>query len=902
MTSIQTTIFLFVSMIYPIAIGVSYLDCSSFTTATDCKAYASEGCFWVSHHVDECIPIHCNDFSSDRQSCLYEYNHNCRWQPLPHTNSAICYEHCPKLFDIVFILNIKDTKDVPNALNYTKSLITLFNITYGGDSAHFGLVLFSIINPVIVFDLNTGWDVDRYLSALDIAFDLSGRNSLLFNADRANASKAILTAKRNVFETSNRWQMSNAEVRKIAIFISAQDYDDIEAICSYTKAFTFDTDDISFYGAQIGINGSFNCFGSAFEFINTDLHPIVSYSDLYDDFGYLLSSLCPHTLIPTVSPTSDPTTHPTDSPTSAWRKVSITNHTCTTPFRFHLPFDGIVSGTSLVYTNGSRDGYWGNTQLNQFGVFVMDYATQSPVYPLFGSTRGVIRCSEKYAHYPPNIRNTLLDFYYCFDDDDASVNDTELILYGPSYSVTANDEWSVIYVNQLLNAFRQRQRDDTICFAVYVLYDVIYTAAPTRAPTAITTTRAPSLHPTQTVMPSVSPTNVPSSNPLVVTSSAAPISTLHPHRALTMNPTMYPTLKPSIEPSMIPSELPTNTPSLNPSAMPSISPSSLHHVSSCCEWFAPKIMRNMKCSVGTLTQMKRYSDYLITNKAQCMSASNCGYSAYLQVYNGDRNAYNECMEYWMKIVTFKMTCVTMDAYDVYTQDEANTCYLCLNYEVIYDDADPDSNGRCDGPTSQTESDETSVSPSAYPTQGPSRNATTNPTLFPLVNTTELPLPSEESATHNDHSIIIHYSATEDASQSHDISSTNGCDVIIECDADRTETLCMFVVLSCAVASAFVMWTIRSYYQWNFGGKDTASYSYDSSVFRAVGYVRQLSDRSDVEQMQKKKKKKKDVAMDKEKEKANKKKKRKRKKKALERKRKEDIKMKILAAISDSDPA
>ena len=241
----------------------------------------------------------------------------------------------------------------------------------------------------------------------------------------------------------------------------ADDNNDIEHICDYTKQSMYDINDIMFYGAMMNNNdGTFNCFTDHFRAITNSF---VSYDNLLEtDIDYLLSSLCPHTLTPTISPTLDPTVNPTQSPTKPWNKILIDNKACIDAskreqlqFHFHLPFDGLVSGIILQHTNGSRkenpfsntsSAYWGTSVFNQFSIFITDQ-NESPLFPKIGSTRNVINCNDKYDS------DQLLQYHYCFDKHSITVNDSEFILYAPSYTVTTSDEWIVLYRSRIHCSF-----------------------------------------------------------------------------------------------------------------------------------------------------------------------------------------------------------------------------------------------------------------------------------------------------------------------------------------------------------------------------------------------------------------------------------------------------------------
>ncbi len=198
-----------------------------------------------------------------------------------------------------------------------KKIISIFNTTYPSLD---NKILFSIINPVIIFDLNTNSTTNTYLQKLDDAFDLDGTYSLLFDNNLANDSKAIGTAITQIFSQSIRSHIGNKHLRKLAIYISAQNHYNIPQICHFTKQYKFAENDIVFYGAKINNNGKFNCF-------ITD--SIITYDNLLqNDISYLFSSVCPHTLTPTISPTYNPTYNPTLSPTKIWNKILITNKTC----------------------------------------------------------------------------------------------------------------------------------------------------------------------------------------------------------------------------------------------------------------------------------------------------------------------------------------------------------------------------------------------------------------------------------------------------------------------------------------------------------------------------------------------------------------------------------------------
>ncbi len=422
-----------------------------------------------------------------------------------------------------------------------------------------------------IFDLNTAWNADKYLSKLDLAFNLNGRNSLLFNKDIANDSLAIGTAKKHVFSQSDRWHLPSTNLRKLAIYISAQHHFSISEICHATKAYHYDTDNIIFYGVQIHENKSFNCFGGTFKYISSST---VTYSNIHSDISHLLSSVCPHTLTPTVSPTFNPTFSPTLSPTNNWQQIMI-NETCIDAskgqqFRFKLPFTGTVSGVILEYVSGGRlksketkSSYWGSAEYNQFSVFIQDI-NQQPLYPDFAKTRNVIECStDRYEK--------VFDFYYCFDDLNITVNDSQFILYSPLYSVARNDEWSVFYADDLLQRFKQhnilKSNSGIICFAVNVLYEYIETKTPTNDPST-----SPTFEPTN--IPSLSPTLEPTNNPLPPstfepTFDPIQMTTYNLTKNPTLNPAVYPirtnaTVSPTFFPSRASSSFPTENPSFTP--------------------------------------------------------------------------------------------------------------------------------------------------------------------------------------------------------------------------------------------------------------------------------------------------------------------------------------------------
>ncbi len=102
-----------------------------------------------------------------------------------------------------------------------------------------------------------------------------------------------------------------------------------------------------------------------------------------------------------------------------------------------------------------------------------------------------------------------MDCYYCFDNDNISVNDSEFMLYAPSYTVTTDNEWSVFYADDLLEMFRKHNalqlNIGIVCFAVNVLYENIYTLLPTNNPT-INPTIIPTYQPTS--IPTINPTNI----------------------------------------------------------------------------------------------------------------------------------------------------------------------------------------------------------------------------------------------------------------------------------------------------------------------------------------------------------------------------------------------------------
>lgn len=806
----------------------------------------------------------------------------------------------------MFIIHVASFSDAIKALNYTTTIISIFDEIYSDlYNNHYGLILFSAFDPLIVFDLNQEWDTETYLNEIE---DIFQNDSLLFtNNDEGKDELAIMTAK-EIFDSSNRSLIyDEISLRRLAIYLSPQNNYNIKNICNFTKTLNYDIDDIEFYGAQIYNNGTFNCYGNDFKFITNS---IVTYNDLYNDIDYLLSTICPHTLIPTISPTFDPTQNPSLSPTVQWKKVLITNKTCIDSskrqqFRFNLPFNGIVSGISFKHVSGWRKedqlsdtipSFWGSALFNQFSIFVKNVSTDLELYPM-GLTRGYINCQTK------------LFFYYCLLNN-ITVNDTELTLYAPSYSVSITDEWSVFYADDILEQYEQgtnKQNMGTICFAVNLLYDLLDSSSPSISPTTI----KPSINPTQnpiTLSPTNNPskTDNPSKSPLMTTLSTetsnptSSPSSLEPTSNPTTEPTAIefpsPTLEPTIEPTPKPivsiqSVQPSITPTTKVTDQASIMSTNgsneiainttLSRLLDCCEFFSDVKYSTFLCDPQQLKLMKNISNYLMKNNVTCISRLNCGYDGYLKT----DGVNNKCLQYWLKIVMFKSKCsLPLDAYDLYSNHVI--CYLCNKYQVNYTNIDQYPQGICPS----------NIDESIIVNNNTSKYATFNSTNY--LNKEEI--------------IIDHQNENKTIINNNEIGSRNDCNNNNSeeiCKKDDTLKICLLIVFFTAIATGFIMFIISFYYKTNYISRNNATYDEGTPpnqmsgalTFSALSYIRHFSDKSDVEDVKRKikkkenkKKVKKDISKSKEKAK------KKEKEKARTKKNKNEMKSQILAAISDSD--
>ena len=283
-----------------------------------------------------CERLTCGDFETEEECEVYstdEYNQACAWNS--GDEISVCYNDCPKLYEIVFTVDTSlsvieadaDNREnqatiVLQAMTFAWELGRLQNRIDENDEAavaevvKFALVTFSGEDSssytITHFDLN-----NDFASITEYQSEVSSIFSSIDYMD-GTPTVAALTVSRDIFENSP-FDQSDVRLRRLEALITdgrPNEPATFSSPCSSVYDFNNEYSDLGvrFYAFFVGFEQtSFNCLAEAP--LGAVFRNIEDFTSLTDTFDIFSTEVCrgPY---PTGAPTSAPTRPPTPSPTT----------------------------------------------------------------------------------------------------------------------------------------------------------------------------------------------------------------------------------------------------------------------------------------------------------------------------------------------------------------------------------------------------------------------------------------------------------------------------------------------------------------------------------------------------------------------------------------------------------